>query len=350
MPATSDTTAIDANTRSLCVLLPSWVGDTVMATGLLRACATQHPQTKIQVAVRPGLGSLLEGLPYISSIFETPMKGTFGPLRCARILKESKSDAVLVLPNSFRSALIARLSGIGKRIGYARDRRGFLLTDTIAVPNHKGPISLLDYYQHLATFAFGQCPDDMTPELTVTAEQLQDSEVLLSKSDRPLVILNPGGNRLAKRWPAEKFIELGHLLMSEFGVQFAITGSPAEAELVSQIAQAIPDSTDLTARGLSLATLKGVISRACLMITNDTGPRHIAAALGTPVVTLFGPTDHRWTTLPGVKERLLIAEPFLPEELLADHHADLCNVDRITTHDVFVNAQALLCETQAIRS
>ncbi|MDG2055323.1 MAG: lipopolysaccharide heptosyltransferase II [Phycisphaerales bacterium] len=350
MPAMSNTSAIDANTRSLCVLLPSWVGDTVMATGLLRACAIQHPQTKIQVVVRPGLGSLLEGLPYISAIFEARMKGSVGPLRCARKIKESKSDAVLVLPNSFRSALIARLSGIRKRIGYARDRRGFLLTDAMTVPEHKGPISLLDYYQHLATFAFGKRPDDMTPGLTVTAEQLQDSKALLCESDRPLIILNPGGNRMAKRWPAEKFIELALLLKSEHGVEFAITGSPAEAELVSQIAQAIPDSTDLTAKGLSLATLKGVISRASLMITNDTGPRHIAAALGTPVVTLFGPTDHRWTTLPGVKERLLIAEPFLPEELVADHHADLCHVDRITTHDVFVNAQALLCETQATRS
>ncbi len=345
MAATNNRDAIPVNTQTLCVILPSWVGDTVMATGLLRTCATQRPNTKLKVILRPALSALLEGLPYIDAIHQAKMKGLTGPLQSARILKKTNADAVLILPNSFRSALTARLAGVAKRIGYARDHRGILLTNAIEAPSRDEPISLLDYYQYLATCALGQKPTDMTPHLEVTDQQLSASAALLDKCDKRIVILNPGGNRLAKRWPAEKFVELGHLLTRELDAQLVITGAPSEAELVAHIADALPGSLDLAAKDLGLGTLKGVIRRACLMITNDTGPRHIAAALGTPVVTLFGPTDPRWTTLPGVKERLLVAEPFLPEERLADNHAALCNVDRITSADVLATAQSLLDET-----
>ena len=103
--------------------------------------------------------------------------------------------------------------------------------------------------------------------------------------------------------------------------------------------------TDLTGRPeLDLGVLKAVIAEAALMVTNDTGPRHIAAALGTPAVVLFGPTDHRWTTLPGsrITERLLLAEPFLPEALTADRHGDSCAIDRISAGDVTEAAAQLL--------
>ena len=91
-----------------------------------------------------------------------------------------------------------------------------------------------------------------------------------------------------------------------------------------------------------LSSLKAVIQRAAVLITNDTGPRHIAAALGTPVVTLFGPTDHRWTTLCGVRERILLAEPFLPEELVADRHPKSCAIEKISVQDVVAAVDGLL--------
>ncbi|MHC5114978.1 MAG: glycosyltransferase family 9 protein, partial [Planctomycetota bacterium] len=83
---------------------------------------------------------------------------------------------------------------------------------------------------------------------------------------------------------------------------------------------------------------------AALLVTNDTGPRHLAAALGTPVVTLFGPTDHRWTTLADIRERRLLAEPFLPAELVADRHPKVCTIDRIEVEDVLAAAAGMLNE------
>ena len=98
----------------------------------------------------------------------------------------------------------------------------------------------------------------------------------------------------------------------------------------------------LCARGLTLGSLKAVLRRAALLITNDTGPRHIAAALGTPIVALYGPTDHRWTTLQAARERSVLAEPFLPEELVADRHPKACAIEKIAVEDVVHASLSLL--------
>jgi heptosyltransferase-2 len=103
---------------------------------------------------------------------------------------------------------------------------------------------------------------------------------------------------------------------------------------------------DLAQRGVTLGALKAVMQRAQLLVTNDTGPRHIAAAFGTPSVVFFGPTDRRWTVLPGVRERHLVAEPFLLEECIADDHPEACTVDRIALGDALFAADALLSENQ----
>ena len=100
--------------------------------------------------------------------------------------------------------------------------------------------------------------------------------------------------------------------------------------------------TNLVHRGLTLGGLKAVIADASVVITNDTGPRHIAAALGTPVVTLFGPTDPRWTLIDFAHEKRLVADPFLPEELIADRQTRRCAITRITVADVLAATGQLL--------
>ena len=86
--------------------------------------------------------------------------------------------------------------------------------------------------------------------------------------------------------------------------------------------------------GLSLENLRGVVATCDVLLCNDTGPRHLAIATGTPTIALFGPTDHRWTLIPGAKERLLLAEPFLDADHVADRHPDACRIDRIAVGDV----------------
>jgi heptosyltransferase-2 len=165
-----------------------------------------------------------------------------------------------------------------------------------------------------------------------------------------IALLNPGGNDPAKRWPAERFAGLAEYLAHTRGVTVLVSGSPAERELtasiVSQAAGLKPQAAgriiDLARHQLTLGTLKAIIARCSVMVTNDTGPRHIAAAFGVPVVTLFGPTDHRWTTIPHNDEIRILADPTLPEEEIANDHPERCAIDKIGLGDVVAATNQLL--------
>ena len=157
-----------------------------------------------------------------------------------------------------------------------------------------------------------------------------------------------GGSKRPKRWPTERFVELARRLPSSID-NVLLLGGPDEAGLLATIARDAsgtegPAVVDLAARGLGLDSLRGVIERCRIMVTNDTGPRHLAVALGVPTIAIFGPTDHRWTTLPGARERVIVAQPFLPEALVADDHPNACAVDRIPVADVLHAVQEAIDE------
>jgi heptosyltransferase-2 len=337
-----------ASSRTIAVILPSWVGDTVMATPVLRALRTHRPDARLVGIVRPRLDEVLRGTPWLDELIACNFKGVAGPWRIARVIKQSGADAVLLLPNSFRSALAARLSGAPIRIGYSRDLRGLLLTHKIQPPRQR-PIPAVDYYAALAEFALGVSSIDRRIELHCTADEETAAEYMLRDVARPYIVLNPGANRSAKRWSAKNFAHVADSLASPHRVSILITGSPGEADVLSAVTSAAKTPIiNLAQRGMTLGSLKAVLKHAALLITNDTGPRHIAAALGTPVIALFGPTDHRWTTLPpSVREHLLLAEPFLPEELVADDHPKICSIEKIPVDDVLQAARSILATSGA---
>lgn len=325
------------------VVCPSWVGDTVMATPVFRALRAARPDARIVAVMRPGLDALLAGAPWIDERIVFDMRGLLGPVRAARRLAATGADAALLLPNSFRTGLAVRLSRIPVRVGYDRDGRGRLLTHRLAPARVEGPTPAIGSYARLAAFALGTDAIDPRIELAVTDEEEAAADRILDGLDAPFVLLNPGANRPPKRWPAERFARVADLLHEKRGLLAAVTGAPAEHELIDAVlAAARHPIVDLARRGIGLGSLKAVTRRAAIMITNDTGPRHVAAALGTPIVSLFGPTDHRWTTLDGARERALLAEPFLPGELVADDHAAMCAIGRVTVGDVVFAAERLL--------
>ena len=116
-----------------------------MATPLLRAFHKRLPQTMITVAVRPGLNDLLAGLPGINEIITCETKSLAGMVKMAKLLRKARPDAILLLPNNFRSALIGKLSGTKTRIGYKRDGRSWLLTQKYAVPKSESPLPTFDF-------------------------------------------------------------------------------------------------------------------------------------------------------------------------------------------------------------
>lgn len=385
-----------------------------MATPALRLIRRALPGAYIAGLVRPSLHGLLDGLPFLDEILAEQPAGMMGHKRIAARLRQLRFDAALLLTNSFSTALTARLAGIPRRFGYDRDARGMLLTDRLApplrrdtlpfsrsrtAPNEWAPVPACDYYSSLArrfltTQGIDPGPADRAGplELHISDEARAAADRLLqglfkphrarSNTEKnspigsgaaahipdsppssvpsvfsvvsPIVLLNPGGNNPAKRWPAERFAQLAAHLIEHRRAHVLISGSPAEADLTAQIHSLIPGPQRASAADLPsllnsqasslkpLALLKAIIARCNLMITNDTGPRHIAAALGVPVVTLFGPTDHRWTTIPFDRERILLADPTLPEEEVANDHPERCAIDRIQLATVIAAADSLL--------
>lgn len=346
------------NILRLLVVLPSWVGDAVMATPACRRVRTHLPGVFIGALARPGIDQVLSGLDLFDEVHVERSSGVMGPKFVAAKLRPRRYDAALLLTNSFSTALITRIAGIPRRIGYNRDGRWILLTDSLAVPpmgRGKGPpVPAVDYYWAAAGSLIERIKGEVAPaspsrmELVATREDQQAAASVLERAamtttsptlPRDLAILNPGGNNPAKRWPVERFAAVGIHLVRR-GVRVLVNGSPGEAELCAQIVDLIGGAIDEPSRvaslphcGGTLASLKGVLGsgRCGVMVTNDTGPRHLAAAFSVPVVSLFGPTDPRWTTIPvdpGMEE-ILVADPTLPPEEIADDHPERCRVDRI---------------------
>ncbi len=360
------------------VVLPTWLGDTVMATPTLRLLRDALPMSTIVALARPGLDDLLAGNEVLDDVLVADRHSVLGPAKVAARLMAFKFDAALLLPNSFASAITVRLAGIPTRVGYDRDGRGSLLTVRLDAPKRPPPregwqpISAVDYYWRagLALLAelgrpvAASCTHPGTLELHLSPGQEAETCGVLDRANlsdgRPYAILNPGGNNPAKRWPVERFAGVAHALIARHHLTVAINGSPAEADLVALIRDVIvlDNPADegrvvcLPEIGGTVGSLKGLIRRCQLVVTNDTGPRHIAAALGTRCITLFGPTDPRWTTLPeapprdgqgnGPRERVIVADPTLPEDEVADDHPQRCRIDRIATSEVLAAVEAML--------
>jgi heptosyltransferase-2 len=343
---------ISSEVKHLLVLCPTWVGDCVMATPAFRAARRALPEARITALGQPGLEALLMPSPWFDAFAGVDAKGLAGTRRASQLVKRlvPAVDAALLLPNSFRSALIPWLARVPVRAGVRSDWRSGMLTEIIDVPGRNGIRATLEHYALLAEAAFGVSHGaiDRTMELQVSPEQQADADRVLAGVREPFVLLNPGAVRTNKRWPAEKFAQLADVLAQRFGVRVAVTGSPGERDVIAAVVgNATTGIVDLAARGVTLGSLKGVIRRAALLITNDTGPRHIALALGTPVVSLFGPTDPRHTLIDSANERILRAEPFLPEELVADDYEKACTMERISVGDVAAACAALLGAPQA---
>ena len=379
---------------TLLIVLPSWVGDAVMATPAIARIQRAWSSTLIGLLCRPGIDQLFAGASEFLEIHTFNPRGPTAPLRASAAIRSSRYQSALLLPNSFSSALITRLAGIPHRTGYDRDHRGLLLTDPLDPPrNPDGSWTITPaavYYWNLAGHLIGEphfdgrmpppeppttLPPDTFMSLPVSDADTNAADELLARAglapDQPFTILNPGGNNPAKRWPADRYAQLARHLVTTHNLPVLINGAPAESDLceaiVSQVAPNASEGMDtqqgapnanrggegmvfsLPHLNITLGALKSLCERARLMVTNDTGPRHIAAAMGAPLVTLFGPTDPRWTTIPlrthadgAPRETILVADPTLPPDQSANDHPDRCRVDRITVESVISAADEQL--------
>ncbi|MDG3004042.1 lipopolysaccharide heptosyltransferase II [Paludisphaera mucosa] len=293
---------------NIVVFLPSLIGDAVMATPTLRALRRGFPSGRLSIVAKPNVAPVLDGLDWFDETILFHPRSKLREQRTPaliRRLRGDRPDAAVLLPNSIRTAWIARLSGIPRRVGYDRYARGWLLTDRLAPPRDAAgkllPCPIVEYYLGLA-HVLG-CPGEgVRLELATTpANEAAADEACTALGVDPsagLVCLNTGGAfGPAKAWPAESFGVLARRLAEESNVSVVVLCGPSERDEARKIVAlaAHPRVASLADRALSLGLSKAMVRRADLLVTTDSGPRHFAAAFGTPVVTLFGPTRIEWT-------------------------------------------------------
>jgi len=302
---------LEGSSRVL-VVLPNWVGDVVMATPALAALRSGLARAHITSVVKPKLAELLDAQGLFDDVIP---RGSGYTLReafsLARRIRHGRFDAAVLFTNSFGSALTARMAGIHRIAGYRRDMRSFLLTDGIDAPREGGrflPEPMTRYYLRLVRSLGIEAPD-VPVELTATDAERAHARRLLANADvdpdRPFVVLIPGASfGPSKMWPTPYYARLARMIVDARLAQCLAVLAPDEERLGRELASAGPVKALVT----GLGELKGIISFALAVVTNDTGPRHIAAALGTPVVTIIGPTDPRWSQV-GYKHEVILARP-----------------------------------------
>lgn len=341
--------------------MPSWLGDCVMATPALSRLRRDLPGCFVGGLVRPGMDELLAGTPLFDELHVHMPQGVMSPKHAAAKVRPRRYDTALLLTNSFSTALITRLADIPRRVGYDRDLRGILLTEKLIAP--KTPdgswalIPAVEYYHRLADHLLDAAAEDRATcmSLGVTTDQQAKAAEIRARagvsSGEKYAILNPGGNNPAKRWPADRFAAIADHLHAAHGCTILLNGSPGERGIIESIAElSHAPCVSLAALGNTIGSLKEIVRTAAVMVTNDTGPRHIAAAFGVPLVSLFGPTDHRWTTIPtraSGPERIVLADPTLPDTESANDHPERCAIEHIDVNTVIQAVDQVLEASKA---
>ncbi len=281
------------------VVAPNWVGDTVMALPTLEALAGGG--RRLAVLARPHLGPLLGLAPAVAEVIQRSADDR----RTVAELRRRDFPEAVVLPNSFRSAWLPLRAGIPRRWGYRGNLRGPLLCPALARPLRRRRHQTEDYRELLAAMGVGP-PADWRPRLPRSDRLRQRGGELLARARLeadgrgPLVGLFPGAEfGPSKRWPWQRFAELArHLRRRLPAARLLILAGPKEVWLAVRAHEETAKLHPVVGPDLDLADLAAVLGRLDLLVTNDSGPMHLAAALGVPCVALFGPTDPR-RTAPG---------------------------------------------------
>ena len=301
---------------------PNWTGDLIMASPGFRALRAGFPDARITLHVREALLPLVAGAPWFDAV--RPVTSWRGGLRAqlgeARALRAGGFDLGVCLPDSFSSALLMRLSGVRRVVGYARGVRRWLLHTRVAWPSEV--IARERHVLGLVT-ALGCAELGTDLELFVTEEERAEADRLLPDDAAPLAVIAPGASfGPSKLWPAESFARVGDRLAEE-GAQVALAGTAGEASLTGRIASGMgAPALDLAGR-LSLGGLKALLSRASVLVCNDAGARHVGVAFGVPAVVMMGPTALEKTNLNLERVRVWTADvpcrPCYQRECPIDH-------------------------------
>ena len=326
--------------KRVVIRAPNWLGDAVLALPAMAALRHHFADASLTVAAPSGVAALFREETGVrpDAILALPASHREG----VRALRDGKFDVGVLFPNSFRSAWMLRRAGVPERWGISRSARGFLLTrksGKSASTHHA------DYYRALVRGLGVECGDE-PPRLAASAVSKACAVTLLTRagvsSDARLVGVAPGAAYgQAKQWPPARMAEFIARLVREQDATCMLVGAAhdrvAAREIESWLRSHAPDTQsrvlDFVGR-TDLGSLVGLAAMCRVFVSNDSGAMHVAAALGPPIVAMFGPTDERATRPLGVAD-VLTADVFCRPCHLRDCPIDHRCMKRITVEAVF---------------
>lgn len=332
----------------------NWVGDAMMTLPALRELRRLFPEAHITLATRSWARGLFFGAEFTDELQIQDGRGIGPFFQQLQAWRKGQFDLAVLLTNSFESALVAALAGIPARIGYASDGRARLLTHAIELPEWRSTRHEIFYYLRIVAelewlFTRQQTFLEVQPNasLEVSARRTDEARYFLKRQgvteDRLVIALCPGSiNSRAKRWPAESYAVLADRFVDTLGGQILLVGSQQELDVAQHVARRMHNKPLVLTGKTDIAQLVGILGLCDLLVTNDTGPAHIAAALGRPTLVIFGPTNPM-TTRPFSPYAEIIRQP--PECapcMLRDCPIDHRCMTAITPDQVFAQAQELL--------
>lgn len=335
----------------------NWVGDAVLTIPALRELRRVLPRAHITLATRSWAKGLFSDADFLDDllIYDRGARDIGAVLRQAREWRRRRFDLALLFQNAFEAALISRAARVPLRVGYATDGRRRLLTHPLPLPLWRGERHEVFYYLNivagLETLLDGASNIlDQEPVFALSVSEARRNlarELLraegASLNSIPLVALCPGStNSRAKRWPAERYAALADMLIENAGAEVALIGSRDEEDVSRVVAARMRRRPVMLTGRTDLAQAVAVLSLADLLVTNDTGPAHISAALERPTLVIFGPTIPATTRPFSASAEIIRRPPDCAPCMLRDCPIDHRCMTAITPEEVFARAVALL--------
>ncbi|HYK22977.1 MAG TPA: lipopolysaccharide heptosyltransferase II, partial [Pyrinomonadaceae bacterium] len=347
-------TRVDAESiKRVVVRGTNWAGDSVMTVPALRALRRVLPDANITLAIRPGVKGIFSEAEFIDDVLVYDRRSAFSVVSQVREWKRRKFDLALLFQNAFEAALIPFLAGVPLRLGYATESRQPLLSHPLALPDWRSSRHEVFYYLYLVAaleqILFGTssiCESEPDAGIQISENRKTEARDLLRahgvREEEPVVAICPGSiNSRAKRWPAESYAALADRLV-ESKRQVVLIGSRDELDVSQEVAARMRYEPIVLTGKTTLDEVVSVLATVDLIVTNDTGPAHIGAALGRPTLVIFGPTNPL-TTRPFAPEAEILRQP--PECapcMLRDCPIDHRCMTAITVDEVFEHSHALL--------
>ncbi len=342
------------NINRVAVRGTNWVGDAVMTVPALRALRHLLPGVHITLATRLWAKDLFADADFLDDLLIYDRRGLWSIAKHSVEWRRGNFDLAVLFPNAFEAALVPALARVPFRIGYATDGRGWLLTNPVPVPEWRSSKHEIFYYLNIvaeleralvgAELIAGRPPD---ASLQISERRQFEALDLLRahglREGRAVVSLCPGSiNSRAKRWPAERYAALGDSLIDELNAEVLLIGSPEELDVSQEVSRRMRNKPMIITGKTSLAQAAAVLSLVDLLITNDTGPAHIASALGRPTLVIFGPTNPLTTRPFSTLAEIVRHPPDCAPCMLRDCPIDHRCMSAISAQDVFERARLLL--------